>query len=95
MSTQSIVELTKKAQKDIVTIPDYIKRKLLMWIDSVEAHGIYKIRKIPGFHDEPLKGNRLGQRSIRLSKSYRAIYSMGTKGVMEIISIEEVNKHEY
>ena len=53
------------------------------------------IRKIPGFHDEPLKGNRKGQRSIRLSKAYRAIYIIGQQGNIEIAEIIEVNKHDY
>ena len=31
---------------------------------------------VPGYHDEPLKGHRAGQRSIRLSRAYRAIYEI-------------------
>jgi hypothetical protein len=34
------------------------------------------VRKVPGFHDEPLSGKRFGQRSLRLSKSYRAFYEI-------------------
>ena len=66
-----------------------------MWIDAVERLGIHQIRKIPGFHDEPLKGDRKGQRSIRLNKAYRAIYTEGQLKEVHIISIIEVNKHEY
>lgn len=33
----------------------------------MERIGIYDVRKSPGFHDEPLSGQRKGQRSIRLS----------------------------
>lgn len=95
MRNLSIVELTKKAQKDLSKVPEHIRTKLLLWVDSVERFGIYEIRKIPGYHDEPLKGDRVGQRSIRLSKAYRAIYILNKKNEMEIISIEEVNKHEY
>jgi proteic killer suppression protein len=53
------------------------------------------VRKIKGFHDEPLKGKRLGQRSIRLNKSYRAIYVIDRDGGVEIVEVQEVNKHEY
>jgi toxin HigB-1 len=53
------------------------------------------IRKLSGYHDEPLKGNRLGQRSIRLNKAYRAIYMEEIDGTVNLIVIEEVNKHEY
>lgn len=53
------------------------------------------MRKRPGYHDEPLKGKRLGQRSIRLNKAYRAIYEIDTTGTIHFIEVIEVNKHEY
>jgi proteic killer suppression protein len=40
----------------------------------VEEQGIEEAREIPGYHDEPLRGEREGQRSVRLSRAYRAIY---------------------
>lgn len=46
-------------------------------------------------HDEPLKGKRQGQRSIRLNKAYRAIYIINKEGVIHFVEVEEVNKHEY
>ncbi|STX81423.1 addiction module toxin, RelE/StbE family [Legionella busanensis] len=95
MKALNIVELSKRAQKDLAKIPEHIKTKLLVWIDSVEQLGVYQVRKIPGYHDEPLKGNRLGQRFVRLSKGYRAIYTMTSNGSMELIIVEEVNKHDY
>ena len=52
-------------------------------------------RKLPGFHDEPLRGERKGQRSIRLNHAYRAIYVEEANGITRLISIIEVNKHEY
>lgn len=89
------IELTKGAEKDIIKVPSYIKEKLLLWVDSVERLGISKIRTIPGYHDEPLKGDRSGQRSIRLNKAYRAIYIENEQKEIVIISILEVNKHDY
>ncbi len=47
------------------------------------------------FHKKPLKGERKGQRSIRLNKAYRAIYIENELKEIVIISIVEVNKHEY
>lgn len=82
-------------KKDLYKIPFYILAKLYRWAESVENDGIEEVRKIPGFHDEPLKGSRHGYRSIRLNRSYRAIYSEHSTGQMTIIRIEEVNKHEY
>jgi proteic killer suppression protein len=89
------IELTRTAQKDLVKVPVYIKEKLLLWVDAVERLGIGKIRTVPGYHDEPLKGERLGQRSIRLNKAYRAIYTENEKKEIVIISVIEVNKHDY
>jgi proteic killer suppression protein len=54
---------------------------------------LLEARKIPGFHDEPLKGKRKGKRSIRLNKQWRAIYQE-LNGYIEI-EIMEVNKHDY
>lgn len=82
-------------RKDLYALPDYIVTKLLRWAKGVEEIGILEMRKIPGYHDEPLKGKRSGQRSIRLNRSYRALYSEINEGEIEIIRIEEVNKHEY
>ena len=61
----------KRVQKDLKRIPFHIRTKALYWAEKVEEKGIEEVRKIPGFHDEPLKGIRKGQRSIRLSNSYR------------------------
>lgn len=76
-------------------MPGYIKEKLLLWVDSVERIGIHKTRIIPGFHDESLKGAHYGQRSIRLNRAYRAIYIENEHKEIVIISVIEVNKHEY
>ena len=61
----------------------------------VETQSLEEARKIPGFHDEPLSGRRRGQRSIRLSRSYRAIYEIRDDGTSELVSVEEVSKHDY
>lgn len=72
----------------------HIALKLQAWIDDVGHRGVKEVRKIVGYHDEPLKGNRDGQRSIRLSRAYRAIYTEKS-GKVRFIEIIEVNKHEY
>ena len=58
-------------------------------------HGLNEVKKISGYHDEPLLGKRKGQRSIRLSRSYRPIYIITVEGKMEFSEIIEVNKHDY
>jgi proteic killer suppression protein len=40
-------------------------------------------------------GKRQGQRSVRLSKAYRAIYVEHETGEVELIEVLQVNKHEY
>jgi len=89
------VKISKKAEKDLSNIPTHISFKLQIWIDCVKNEGLREIRKRSGFHDEPLKGKRQGQRSIRLNKAYRAIYEIDTTGTIHFIEIVEVNKHEY
>lgn len=81
--------------KTLRKIPHYVVDKLNAWVRSVEKHGIREVRKVPGYHDEPLKGLRGGQRSIRLTRSYRAVYSEHKDEDIEIIWVEEVHKHDY
>ena len=80
--------------KQIDKLPSFIGDKLLGWIMEVERIGLEEVRKIPGYHDEPLKGKLAGLRSIRLSKSYRAYYRI-TKDHIEFVTVEGVDKHEY
>jgi proteic killer suppression protein len=76
-------------------MPRHIVENLAAWVDDVETRGLEKVRKVPGYHDEPLHGERRGQRSIRLSRSYRGIYVVKGQGAAEFVSIEEVSKHAY
>jgi proteic killer suppression protein len=75
------VFFAKQAEKDILKIPEHIAVKLQAWIDDVEERGLSHASRSPGFHDERLEGKLSGLRSIRLSRSYRAVY--------------EVHKHAY
>ena len=61
----------------------------------MEEEGILDVRKIKGYHDKPLKGDRKGQRSVRLNKAYRLIYEEDKKRNLVVILILEVNKHDY
>jgi len=70
-------------------------QNVLRLSDSAKLAGLRSVRTSSGFHDEPLKGIRLGQRSIRLSREYRAIYIERSDGTVEFLEVIEVNKHEY
>ena len=84
-----------RVKKRFKKIPQYVHAHLIKWAERVNMEGIRKIRKIPGYHDEPLKGKRKGKRSIRLTRSWRAIYREEKDGIINLIIVEEVNKHEY
>jgi len=89
------VHLTKQATKDLKKVPKHVALKLRAWIDDVWHRGWQSVKSVPGYHDEALKGKRKGQRSIRLSRSYRAIYEIDEAGDIHFIRVLEVNKHEY
>lgn len=92
------VVLSRRAQKQLFKVPHHVVKKLNAWIEDVEIEGLQETRKIPGYHDESLRGKRTGQRSIRLTRSYRAIYEVKKelKEIkLEFVSVEEVNKHDY
>jgi proteic killer suppression protein len=88
------VFITRRAEKQLRKVPDWIRDKLALWTREVELLGLDEVRKISGYHDEVLQGKRAGQRSIRLSRAYRAIYEIKGKEI-EIVSIEDISKHEY
>ena len=88
------VEISRRAAKQLRRLPRHIVNNLMIWVMAVEQDGLEEVRKVPGYHDEPLKGDRIGQRSIRLSRAYRAIYAI--KGdTAAFVSVEEVSKHSY
>ncbi len=91
---QTRVKIPEKILRKIAGMPPMIGRKLAFWAEDVAHRGLQEVRKIPGYHDEPLKGKRFGQRSIRLNKAYRAIY-IETKGEPVIVEIIDVSKHKY
>ncbi len=89
-----VVEIALSAKKVFHKIPLPIKKKLFTWVAAVEERGLNEVRKISGYHDEPLKGDRQGQRSIRLNKQWRAIYRI-INAKIEFVLIEEVTPHDY
>jgi toxin HigB-1 len=67
----------------------------MAWVGSVQTAGLDATRKLSGYHDEGLKGQWQGYRSVRLSKAYRAIYSVRDDGSVKFACVETVNKHRY
>lgn len=87
------VSRTKLFEKQLAKVPIDIQKKALFWIFSVQSKGIWEVMKSPGLHDEPLRGDRRGQRSIRLNRAYRLIYRIIETRIH--IELLEVHKHEY
>ena len=52
------VIISNRAKNDLKKVPSYIAVKLQAWIINTENQGLEDVRKIPGWHDEPLKGKR-------------------------------------
>ncbi len=88
------VDLTL-VHKQLKKVPKTIIKRLQRWVIYVETMGLAKTRKIPGLHDEPLKGKWKGYRSVRLNKSWRVIYRHKRNGDLHIAIVEEVTNHEY
>lgn len=95
MPDMTKVSWGKSVDKQLDRIPETIARKFQLWVALVEESGIREVRTTKGFHDEPLKGKRQGQRSVRLNRAYRAIYVEHETGEVELVEVLEVNKHEY
>ncbi|MGC1953035.1 MAG: hypothetical protein WA970_10790 [Gammaproteobacteria bacterium] len=89
------VRLEKVVRRRLHRVPRYVIDKLEAWIELVETDGLEEARRITGFHDEPLKGERAGQRSIRLSRQWRAIYEVQSGGDVVLVLVKEVMPHDY
>jgi len=93
MEVRTRVSRSKTFEKQLARVPDFIRKKVVFWVFLVETNGLAEVMKSAGFHDEPLKGERKGQRSVRMNKAYRLIYHV----IHDRVHIEllEVNKHDY
>ncbi len=90
------VILSNEVKKTLGSLPSHIPFKLMDWVTNVKEYGLRATMRIPGYHDEPVKGKkRKGQRSIRLNKAYRAFYIINEAKVVHFVKVIEVNKHEY
>lgn len=84
----------KAADRQLARVPEFVREKFQAWVTLLVLVGLREVRRRPGFHDEPLKGQRQGQRSIRLSRGYRAIY-IEHDGAVHLVEVIEVSKHDY
>ena len=62
-----------KVRRHLKRLPVHIVRNLQRWALQVEAVGIAEVRKIPGYHDEPLSGARQGATVGETVKALQAV----------------------
>jgi proteic killer suppression protein len=91
---QAIVVISRQAQKGLDKAPPQVHSKLSTWVATVQQFGLEATRSVPSYHDEPLQGERKGQRSIRLNKQWRALYSEDHNQQI-LITLLEVTPHDY
>ena len=56
------VLLSRRAVKNLKKVPREIQETLALWIAQVEFEGIRNVRKVSGYHDEPLKWGQKGRK---------------------------------
>ncbi len=90
-----VVYLSKNVEKQLKKVPLHIKGQLKGWIETVQQFGMPYARILKSLHDEPLQGKRKGQRSIRLNKQWRVIYSEHPTTHEIEIHLLELTPHDY
>lgn len=84
---------TRLFAKQLKKVPTFIQIRLKEWQDLVMLFGLSVVRsQFKGYHDEPLQGQRVGQRSVRLNKQWRVIYEETTGTLIEL---QEITPHDY
>jgi toxin HigB-1 len=93
IETQVIIP--KRVFKSLTNLPSYIRDKFHRWVRYVNKLRVSKAQMYPGFRDEKLRGQRSGQRSVRLNRQYRVIYQIKNKEDCKDVTVLEVNAHAY
>lgn len=86
---------SRQAEKTAEYLPKHILKGIRDWIALVEDHGVAFMQFRGAYKDEALQGQRFGQRSIRLNRSWRLIYRRHTNNTVQIWEILEITHHEY
>jgi proteic killer suppression protein len=82
------------SNKDMRRLPSQIRDSVAEWMRRVEEFGLYEVRRSFGakYHDESLRGDRQGQRSVRLNIQWRLIYEEISPTRIRVI---EIIPHNY
>ena len=93
MEIQWHIREHRDVPKAVPRLPPWIVKEYEAWKNLVVPHGPQILRQYPGYHDEQLKGRRLGQRSSRLSRQYRVIYAVNHQ--VRTVYVLELTPHRY
>lgn len=92
---EATVVFSKRAEKSLHKIPKQILILLDQWVEAIETDGYESMRARNGYRDHSLIGNRKGQRSSSLNRSWRVIYVYSEETNQIIINVIEVINHDY
>lgn len=67
-------------------LPKLVEEKFQKWVSEVEKKGLDEVRKVPGYHDEPIR-SLPGRRSVRLGDGFRACYESVIENSVTILKI--------
>lgn len=82
-------------EKQLDAIPAHLVGSFYDWVRAVERDGMRSVRQLSGYHDEKLRGELAGLRSVRLTKAYRVLYFETTDGVTHVAQVTRISKHDY
>ena len=74
-------------------LPKQVLKRYEVWKNIVHISGPAGLRLIPGFNDEPLRGEWKGHRSSRLGEQYRVIYRIENKRLL--VMVIDLTAHDY
>lgn len=87
--------MNKYSSKQLRRIPKYIVIQFDLWVEVIETQSFEAMQAIKGYNDHALIGDRKGQRSSYLSRSWRVIYIKKNGLDINIIEVLEINHHDY
>jgi proteic killer suppression protein len=90
----TVVVITKATEKDLRKVPRHVQVSFFAWVDAVTHEGLEAVRKVPGYHDEPLAGDRVGTTLDTADQGFPRVYR--TEGTTaKLVRVIEINKQEY
>ena len=54
------VEVSRRAERSLAKALKQVAAKFFYWKQQIQEHGLEFVRKLPGYHDEPLQGKLKG-----------------------------------